>query len=195
MKTLSIDSRRKRATFIALTILRVAIGWHFLYEGLAKLFSPEWTALGYLQSATGPFAGFYQALAVNDSVMMVINILNTWGLVLIGLGILLGLFTRIAQLGGIILLLLYYLSHPPIFSEPGFFREGSYFIISKDLLEIIALVVLMFFPTGQFLGLDGLLARISRKPMHQMDHGQPDPEETTASVQQIPAFTIRFVQI
>ncbi len=185
MNTLDIESRQQRSIFIVLTILRIAIGWHFLYEGLTKLLNAEWTAAGYLESATGPLAGAYHALAASDSILAFVNILNTWGLVLIGLGLILGLFTRIAQLAGIGLLLLYYLSHPPVFSEPGFFREGSYFIISKDFLEMMALVVLMFFPTGQFLGLDGLLAGITRKPMHKMDHGQPDMEETKANVQQI----------
>lgn len=168
-----------------LTILRVVIGWHLLYEGLTKLLNPDWTAAGYLGSATGPLSGMFQAMAANESVLMVVNILNTWGLILIGLGLFLGIFTRIAQGAGIVLLLLYYLSHPPIFTEPGFFREGSYFIISKDFLEMVALVVLMFFPTGQFLGMDGLMNRLSRKPMHKMDHGQTDTEETRADVPQI----------
>ena len=122
MNSLSIDSKQNRSIFIVLTILRAAIGWHFLYEGLTKLFNPAWSAAGYLESATGPLAGLYQALAGNETLLMLVNVLNTWGLVLIGLGLFLGLFTRLSQLAGIALLLLYYLSHPPVFSEPGFFR-------------------------------------------------------------------------
>jgi hypothetical protein len=124
-------------------------------------------------------------MAASETLLTLINILNTWGLVLIGLGLVLGLFTRLSQVAGIVLLLLYYLSHPPVFSEPGFFREGSYFIISKDLLEMLALLVLLFFPTGHFLGLDGLLASRTRKSMHTMDHGQPDQEEGRADVTRI----------
>ena len=30
----------------ALVVLRVLIGWHFLYEGLAKLGNPYWTSAG-----------------------------------------------------------------------------------------------------------------------------------------------------
>ncbi len=176
---------KRRGMMIVLTMLRVFIGWHLLYEGLTKLFSPDWSASGYLQSATGPLAAMYQSLAANDTLLMIVNILNTWGLLLIGLGLLMGLFTRIAQVSGIVLLLLYYMSHPPVFTEPGFFREGSYFIISKDFLEIIALAALMFVPTGNFLGLDGILRRISRKPVHTMDHGQPDPEAGEADAKGI----------
>lgn len=185
MTTIYSENKQKKRTFIIMTILRVAIGWHLLYEGLIKLLNPRWSAAGYLDSATGPAAGLFHAMAANEGVLTAINILNTWGLLLIGLGLVLGLFTRLAQVSGIILLFFYYISHPPVFSDPGFFREGSYFFVSKDLVEMLALGVLMFFPTGKFLGLDGLFERMSRKPMHKMDHGQPDTEEQKADVKKI----------
>lgn len=185
MDTPSISSAKKKNTLIVLTILRVAIGWHFLYEGLVKLFDPTWTSAGYLQSATGPLAGLFQALGSSEVSIEIINFLNIYGLIFVGLGLFLGLLTKIAQVGGIFLLALYYISHPPLFSDPGFFREGSYLIVSKDLLEILALAALFFFPTGKFLGIDGLLEKYFRKPMHKLDHGQPDLEETKADVSQI----------
>lgn len=181
----NLHSKQKKITYIFLTILRVAIGWHFLYEGLTKLLDPEWTSAGYLQSATGPFSGFFQSLAAGETSLAIIDILNTWALILIGLGLMLGLLTRVSQIGGIALLLLYYLSHPPFFAEPGFFREGSYFIISKDFIEILSLLMLMFFRTGKFLGLDGLIQKGFSKPMHKMDHGQPEKEKTKAEIGQI----------
>lgn len=174
------EERGSKRAMIVLTILRVGIGWHFLYEGFAKLFDPTWTAAGYLQSSTGPLAGIFQAMGANEALLQFINVVNIWGLIFIGLGLFFGVFTRISQLAGIALLSVYYLSHPPVFSDPGFFREGSYFIVSKDLLEIIALVTLMFFPTGKFIGLDGLLFRRFNKQAHRMDHGQPDDETQKA---------------
>jgi uncharacterized membrane protein YphA (DoxX/SURF4 family) len=185
METTHADLRQRKITLAVMTILRVAIGWQFLYEGLVKLLDPGWTAAGYLESATGPLGGVYQSLAANETILSVINVLNIWGLILIGLGLFLGLFTRIAQLAGMILLALYYLSHPPLFTNPGFFREGSYFLISKDFLEMLALLVLIFFPTGRFLGLDGLLHAVSRNKMHRIDHGQPGSDETRADVNRI----------
>ncbi|MBI3466474.1 MAG: hypothetical protein HY000_25960 [Planctomycetes bacterium] len=54
-------------TKFLLVVLRLAIGWHFLYEGLHKLESqgtPQaWSAEGYLRGATGPFADFFHKLA------------------------------------------------------------------------------------------------------------------------------------
>jgi uncharacterized membrane protein YphA (DoxX/SURF4 family) len=34
-----------------LTLLRIAIGWHFLYEGHAKFLSGSWTSAGYLDAS------------------------------------------------------------------------------------------------------------------------------------------------
>lgn len=168
-----MKAEQQKTGYFFLTLLRVAIGWHFLYEGLTKAFDPGWTAAGYLQSATGPFAGFYHMLAGNETMLGIVNMVNIWALILIGLGLILGLFTRISQIAGILLLATYYMSHPPVFSDPGFFREGSYFLVSKDLIEMLALLLLMFFPTGKFLGFDGMLSAYFRKPVHKMDHGQP----------------------
>ncbi len=155
----------KSGSMYVLVLLRTAIGWHFLYEGVTKLASPGWSASGYLLNSTGFFSGLFQSMAQNEMVLNAIDFLNVWGLILIGLGLFVGLFTKIAQIAGILLLLLYYLSNPPFFSNTGVGFEGTYMVVSKDFLEIIALVVLSFFPTGKFLGLDGLIAGFLKMPV------------------------------
>ena len=41
----------------AVAILRIAIGWHFLYEGLWKLMQSDgWSCVSYLGAAQGPLA-------------------------------------------------------------------------------------------------------------------------------------------
>lgn len=50
-----------------LILLRVAIGWHFLYEGLDKYQTTQrgdrpWSAEPYLRASTGPFAGHFRGL-------------------------------------------------------------------------------------------------------------------------------------
>lgn len=47
------------ATIVMLVVLRLAVGWHFLYAGLEKLTSSSFTADGFLSQAKGPFAEFY----------------------------------------------------------------------------------------------------------------------------------------
>lgn len=138
-----------------LVVLRVAVGWHFLYEGLAKVLNPGWSAAGYLLDSKGLFAPVFHSMAASQGVMPVVDFLNEWGLVLIGLGLILGLFTKIATYSGMLLLLFYYLSHPPLlgvtFAMP---TEGNYFLVDKVFIEFCALGVLLLFPTGKIIGLE-----------------------------------------
>lgn len=143
-----------------LTVLRIAIGWHFLYEGVAKLFDPSWSAAGYL--ATSRLFGW---IVSNPAALDVVDKLNAWGLTLVGLGLMFGAFTRVAAFGGIALLVMYYLAHPPLIRMPlTTHTEGSYLLIDKNLVEMLALVVISLFPTGKFLGLDALLAARGSAP-------------------------------
>ncbi len=144
----------------ALVLLRVLTGWHFLYEGLVKLINPDWSAIGYLLDSSWIFEGFFHSLAANPGVLGVVDFLNVWGLILVGLGLIIGSFTRIATLGGIILLTFYYVSHPPFLNlEYVLPSEGSYLIVNKTLIELVALWVLYLFPTGSLIGLDKFLFR------------------------------------
>lgn len=129
---------------IIITFFRVAIGWHFLYEGLAKLWMGNWSAAGYLTNATGPFAGFYHWLGNSETLMNIIDPANIAGLILIGLGLFLGLAIRISSISGIFLLMLYYFAYPPFGGSIFGPAEGNLFIVNKNLIEAMALVVLVF---------------------------------------------------
>ena len=56
-----------------ITLFRVAIGWHFLYEGFSKMLAGNWSATGYLAHSTGPFAGFDQSMAASEGIMNIID--------------------------------------------------------------------------------------------------------------------------
>jgi thiosulfate dehydrogenase [quinone] large subunit len=161
--TASRPSDWSRFQTVALVTLRILIGWHFLYEGIAKLANPYWTSAGYLAESQGWFSGIFFDIATNESVLTFVDYLNIWGLIAIGLGLMLGAFTQMATIGGIVLLALYYLAAPPgiglSYPMPS---EGSYLIVNKVLIELAALVVLLAFPTGKVVGLDRLFAM--RKP-------------------------------
>ena len=143
-----------------LVILRVLIGWHLLYEGISKLANPDWSSVGFLLDSKGLFSEFFSSLASNPDLLKVVDFLNIWGLIAIGLGLVLGCFTRISLIAGIILLGFYYLSHPPMiglkFSVPS---EGSYLWVNKNLIELFALAVLLLFPTGRLIGIDRFIFR------------------------------------
>ena len=152
------DGKLSRWPMIAITMLRVMIGWHFLYEGIAKLTSPSWSAAGYLKQARGPFAGFFKWLAAEPNLLANADLITMWGLTIVGLLLILGLFTRLASLGAIGFIVLFYLCNPPFvgyfYSIPS---EGSYLIVNKNLVELCALVVILTTGSGRFAGLDRIL--------------------------------------
>ncbi len=144
----------------SLFTLRVLIGWYFLYEGLAKVFTPNWSAYGYLIDSKGIFASLFVSLAENPEMLSMANFINTWGLTLVGLSLVLGLFTNIGYVGAICFLLLYYLSHPPLlFAEYILPAEGSYLWVDKNLILMVTMVVLLLFPTSKIIGFDRLIFR------------------------------------
>lgn len=144
----------------ALVLLRVLIGWHFLYEGVVKAYNPSWTAKGYLLSAS-ILKPFFTWLA-SDGLIGTVNVLNTAGLMAVGISLLLGLKVRWACLAGMLLLAFYYLAHPPFPGLPPGPAEGSYWVVNKNLIELAALLVIYLFPTGHLFGVERLF--IKNKP-------------------------------
>jgi thiosulfate dehydrogenase [quinone] large subunit len=143
-----------------LTALRVFIGWHFLYEGLYKVISPDWTAYWYLSNSVGPASGVFKMMADNNTILRIVDYLNMWGLVIMGLGLFLGLFARYCKVFGIILLILYYIAYPPFaaFSIESTV-EGNYWVVNKVLLEMAAIFILLLFPSSHVTGLDVFLLK------------------------------------
>lgn len=149
---------------VGLTILRVLIGWHFLYEGLVKILTPGWTAKSYLLASTGPLSPVFKALAESASILQVTDFLNMWGLVLIGLSLFVGLLSKLSSWFGIVLLAFYYLSYPPFASlEISGYVEGNYWIVNRNLIEMAALFVLVAFPSSHITGLDRFIFCKQRK--------------------------------
>jgi len=141
-----------------LLCLRIVIGWQLLYEGLAKLLTPDWTAAPYLLLSRGFFPGFFHWLGSIPGLVGVVNFLNTWGLILIGAGLILGCMTRLASGFGVALLALYYLAQPPLIRTNYWAPvEGHYMVVNKTLVELMVLVVFLFVPAGALWGLDRLL--------------------------------------
>lgn len=49
-------------TVLALVLLRLTIGWHFLYQGIAKLEDPDFSSAAFLGQAKGPLGDYYRSL-------------------------------------------------------------------------------------------------------------------------------------
>lgn len=153
-----------RLTLIALTVMRVAIGWHFLYEGLAKLLKGNWSAAGFLLQSKWVLAPVFKWMANTPAVLNVVNLMNIWGLIAVGLGLIAGAFTRLAACAGALLIILYYACNPPL---PGLYysipMEGDYLVVNKNIVELAALLVIAVTSTGRFAGVDRLLSHWFRK--------------------------------
>lgn len=148
----------------ALIVLRFLVGWHILYEGIAKLLDPEWTSFSFLKQSQGVLSGFADWVTANPNVLNLVDILNTWGLIAIGLGLILGIFARAAAVFGALLIFVYYLNAPPLIGvEYALPVDGNYLIVDKTLIEAASLCVLALFPTSSVFGLDALLWRRKSK--------------------------------
>jgi len=163
---------------IMLTVVRIAIGWHFLYEGVTKAFADKWTSAGFLQQSDWLLSDTFHWIASNPTALGVVDFLNVWGLIAIGLGLFAGLFTRIASSAGALLLALYYIASPPLIGSVAETIGGGHFLaVNMNLIEMATLIFLVFVPRRMFYGIDGLLACL----MERRNAEPQDRDETRRS--------------
>ncbi len=175
-------NKRQSVKRVFITIVRAAIGWHFLYEGTAKLLTPGWTAENYLANSTSFLAGFYQWLASSPSLIFVVDSLNIYGLILIGLALFLGLLVRHAAAAGLLLLALYYFAYPP-FGTSLLMQSGeSVFIVNKIFIEGTILLLFLFLKDTGY-GMDRFFK--ARKAIKQK------PNSAKSSVNDVPSDSRR----
>lgn len=137
---------------LSLLILRLSVGFLMLYAGITKVMDPSWSAAGYLKGAKA-LSPFYNFL-LNPSVLPVINFINEWGLTLLGISLILGIFVKLSSLLGIALMILYYL---PILNFP-YVGEHSY-LVDEHIIYSASLLLLMAFNAGRIFGVDGWIFR------------------------------------
>ena len=89
--------------------------------------------------------------------------MNTWGLIAIGAGLILGLFARLAAIAGAALIFVYFLNSPPLLGlEYSLPAEGNCLIFNKTLIEAVGLLVLVALPTSSIFGLDMFMSRLKK---------------------------------
>jgi len=170
IKTDIIENRVVQWT---LTFVRIVIGWHFLYEGISKIVTEGWSSGPYLAGSKWIFAPLFTAMADNVSILAVVDFVNIWGMILVGAGLMFGLLTRWASLGGAIMLLFYFVAYPPV---PGYMfgvpTDGSYLWVNRNLIEFFTLSVFIFLSPARHFSLDRLVWRWreekARKPVGEL---------------------------
>jgi uncharacterized membrane protein YphA (DoxX/SURF4 family) len=86
------------------------------------------------------------------------DLLVSWGLLVAGAGLMLGLFTRLSCLSGALFLVMLYLTAPPVPWLPEALRTKTYVpYINENIIMALALLALATTRSGLWFGLDGLV--------------------------------------
>ena len=130
-----------------LFVSRITVGWMFFYAGITKVLNPQWSAEGYLKGAKA-FTWFFQII-LDPSVLPIVNFMNKWGLTLLGISLILGLFVRFSSLLGVLLMILYYIALD--FPHPN----PNAYIVDQHIIYISILLFFAAIKAGRVFGLDG----------------------------------------
>ncbi len=153
---------------LAVAALRVAVGIIFLTAGLEKILGAQnWSAAGFLEFGTAgtlgwpwftgeategqifnPTNALWVSFAANETVMTVINVLVPYGQLGIGIGLILGLLTRFSAAMGTLMMLFFFVAA----------WDFEFGIVNQHLTYALVTFVLGYLGTGNFFGLDGVLA-------------------------------------
>ncbi len=143
-----------RSAKLFIILIRIAVGWYFLYQGIIAILNSSWSILPYIKDAH-TFTGFYSYLA--HSTLLPYLSYSIKGLfIIIGALLILGIFVRIASLLGALLMLFFYF---PLLHFP--YVSGTFYIIDEHAVMILLLLYLGAIRAGEFFGL-GSMFRFSR---------------------------------
>ncbi|MCH2210124.1 MAG: DoxX family protein [Fuerstiella sp.] len=88
------------------------------------------------------------------SILRIADLTTMWGLTILGILLISGLFTRFAAISAAGMLFSFYLAMPPLPGVPEIPGPEHSYIINKNLIEVIALLAIASLPTGRWFGVD-----------------------------------------
>ena len=132
---------------LSLFLLRLSMGWMMFYSGITKIVNSDWSSAGYIANAK-TFPGFY-AIFLQTNVLPAVNFINEWGLTLLGVSLILGVFVRLSSLFGASLMTLYYF---PILQFPH--PNPHAYIVDEHIIYALVLLFLAALKAGRFWGLE-----------------------------------------
>ncbi len=152
-----------------LLILRVVLGFGFLYAGLEKLLdfagAGSWSAAGFLKFATAgtvpnmvghpetmvhnPTRQFWVDLAANPTAVDLVNALVIAGELAIGVALILGVATRLAGALGALMMFLFWVAA----------WDFQYGIVNLQFVYMILSAIVAYASAGRVLGIDAILEK------------------------------------
>ena len=130
--------------------LRLVIGFAFLYSGVDK-FVNGFSANGYLGGVAAtngnPLEGMFHWMATTPWFVDFVNVAVPYGEAAIGLGIMVGLLTRLAAFFGAFMMLMFYFDN----------WDMAHGFINSDFMYLLVFLSVAAFGAGRILGLDALV--------------------------------------
>ncbi|UPV76689.1 DoxX family protein (plasmid) [Halorussus limi] len=127
--------------------LRLVIGFAFFYSGVEKI-QGGFDAQGYLANVAAtngnPLEGLFLWISQTPWFIDIVNVAVPWGEAAIGLGIIVGLLTRLAAFFGALMMLLFYFGNWDMAHGP----------INSDFMYMLVFLSVAAFGAGRILGLD-----------------------------------------
>jgi thiosulfate dehydrogenase [quinone] large subunit len=132
-----------------LAILRVVTGWWFFHAGIGKLLQDGLSySYGpmYLQGMTGTVLGPIPVWMGNNLTWLIepgVPLFET----LIGLGLMVGVLTRLASVGGIFFMSLFWVGN----------AEFGHGLVNGDLMGLMLFATMIVVGAGRYYGVDAIL--------------------------------------
>jgi thiosulfate dehydrogenase [quinone] large subunit len=137
-----------------IVFFRLTMAWTFLYAASHQIFDPQFTVAAFL-SHTKTFHNAY-AVFTTPAVSPYITFLVSYGHLLIGLSLLVGLMVRVSAAFGIALMLMYWTAH----MDWPFIENANNFIVDYHIVYAGVLVFLIGKHAGHVWGLDGWVEKL-----------------------------------
>jgi thiosulfate dehydrogenase (quinone) large subunit len=141
-------------------VFRLLMAWTFLYAASHQVLNPKFSAAGFLAN-TKTFHDVYAVLAT-PSLDPVLTFLVSYGHLLIGLSLLLGLMVRVSASFGVVLLLMYWTAH----MDWPYIENTNNFIVDYHIVYAVLCVYLVVRRAGHVWGLDGWAEKLSFVQQH-----------------------------
>jgi uncharacterized membrane protein YphA (DoxX/SURF4 family) len=144
---MSIETRIPHSLRLPIFFLRLALGLNFFYVGWSVLFNQGLTEMLRGRS----FGWLYAWLAHPTPVASIPSALFSWILLILGLMLIIGLFTRLAS---VLILVIVFAS---LISAITFTKFDPTQFVNDGIIVLIGLFIILFGKAGTYLGIDKFL--------------------------------------
>lgn len=132
-----------------IVFLRLLAGWWFLHAGWNKYATPGEFSAGWFLERTGTVVSPILTAFAGGGTEAFVNSIVPVGELLIGLGLILGLLTRLASVFGAFMMFFFYFGNEA-------WRRG---FVNGDLLGLVLFLTIVVFGAGRVWGVDQYIER------------------------------------